>query len=149
MDHKELFVYGTLMKGGKWNFLLQHETFVGDDSVRGEMYIDESGTYPNLFKGNNTIRGEVYRVGPEAYRKIYALEAGANYYTEIMLTQLGRVVTLFLCSNEKARDPRLAIAEFNAPAFFSNWLRTVARDSASYQEYLRLGGSVAPVDDSQ
>jgi gamma-glutamylcyclotransferase (GGCT)/AIG2-like uncharacterized protein YtfP len=64
---KEMFLYGTLKKGGKWHQLVANEEFLGNDIVNGEKYMDKNGYYPILFVGTDEILGEVYNVSPEAH----------------------------------------------------------------------------------
>lgn len=137
---KELFVYGTLKKGGKWHHLIEDEQFLGEDSVEGEMYLEKGGYYPILYVGTDLITGEVYSVRPEAYDAVVALEADANYDVVTVTTVGGRAVTVFYFTDETQKDPDRKIDNFDAPAFFQKWLDNTPQDSASYKEYMRSKG---------
>lgn len=138
----ELFVYGTLKQGGKWHHLIEDETYLGKDTVEGEMYLEKGGYYPILFVGTDLITGEVYSVRPEAYDAVVALEADADYDVVTVMTTGGRAVTVFYFKDESQKNPDQRIDNFDAPAFFQKWLAVTSPDSDSFKEYLALGGSV-------
>ena len=71
---------------------------------------------------------------------MYALESGADYYTQLVMTSLGIETLLFLCKNELAKNPDLVIEVFDAEAYFQKWLSKTPKNSSSYREFIELGG---------
>lgn len=133
----ELFVYGTLKEGGKWNHLMQHSTPLGDDVIKGEMYIDRY--FPHLFEGTDKILGEVYDMDSEDYQRVVEME-GDEYTTQVVTTGKGREVVVFTAHDTAKRDPKRRVRYFAAPYYFRKWLAETPTDSQSWQEYRECGG---------
>lgn len=133
----ELFVYGTLKQGGKWHHLMESSQFLGDDAIKGEMYVDVY--FPYLFEGDDRIEGEVYDVQPKEYGVIAAME-GDDYNTQTVVSENGRSVVVFMANDDTKRDPEKRITVFDSASFFQKWLDETPRDSQSWEEYVKLGG---------
>ena len=93
-----VFVYGTLKRGKRANFLLSRGKFVGDGVVKGyEMYIVRD--YPGIVKGKGKVRGEVYEVDAETLKKLDEYEGVPLYYErieDIVELEKGRKVKAYL-----------------------------------------------------
>lgn len=57
-----LFVYGTLKRSFRNNFLLNHARFVREDSIKGTLYTSSphGSGIPFLLPGVGTVQGEVF-----------------------------------------------------------------------------------------
>lgn len=137
----ELFVYGTLKRGGKWHHLVENEVFIGEDAVNGEMYLEKGGFYPVLYDGKDMIQGEIYRVGEAAYQRVLALESDADYDIKTAQAISGREVRIFFFKDESQKDSEKRIVEFHAAEYFKRWLDVTPRNSESYLFWLEWGGS--------
>jgi len=89
MSHK-LFVYGTLKKGHRLNFLLQKGMFMGkyetvDSDFRMENYFD---AFPVVYRDpeGKKIKGELYEIPTAVYEQVLAMEKGAGY--DIIMIQI-------------------------------------------------------------
>lgn len=140
-EEKTLFVYGTLKRGGKWHCLVEKEMFIGEDAVKGEMYLEKSGFYPVLYYGEDIIYGEIYRVRATAYQKVIALESDADYDIKIVKTISGRDVGVFFFKDESQKDSERRIVDFRAEEYFKRWLEVTPRNSESYLSWLELSGN--------
>lgn len=118
---EKIFVYGTLKKGGKWHHLIENEDYLGQDTVRGEMYLEAGGYYPILFQGEEEIPGEIYEVSPKALEAVVELESDANYMLVQALTANGIPVELFYFTDESQKDPKRKLSEFDAKYYFEKW----------------------------
>lgn len=136
----ELFTYGTLKKGGKWHHLLEDQQFVAEDKVEGEMFIENGSYYPIMFVGADLISGEVWSVDDEAYQRACDLESDANYRIELVQTVGGRMVMAFYMDDTQKPEGATPVNNFDAAAYFEKWKNDVDPESASYEEYIRLGG---------
>lgn len=141
-----LFVYGTLKQGGKWSHLLDGQRLLGEDSIQGEMYLEENGSYPILYLGAGAVRGEVYQVDEDALGKVTELEADAGYEYVPIKTASGRDVSVFCYTDPSNLDPSTAILSFDAMSSFKKWLESTPEDSDSFREFIRLGGKRAQPD---
>ena len=78
-SQREVFVYGTLMSGEDNHYHLQNSTFLSLAIVHGyDMY--DVGWYPAIVRGQNSIRGELYRVPVEDMGVIDTLEGEGSLY---------------------------------------------------------------------
>lgn len=136
----EIFVYGTLKRGGKWHHLLENELFVGEDSVQGEMYLEKNGYYPILYVGSESVPGEIYLVSEEAYKKVVELESDADYDVQKVKTTNGIEVTVFYFQDMEQKSIERKIDNFDAQAYFDKWLSETDRNSDSFKAFLEWGG---------
>lgn len=90
-----VFVYGTLKREKGLNYLLGNSRFVGEASVKGEMWKPVFGGCPYLFEGTENIKGEVWLVPDGAFDMIESVEHGAGYTTNKLQTSLGMVAYAF------------------------------------------------------
>lgn len=87
--------------------------FLGEDSVRGELYT--IGWFPIMFeKGEHVddVPGEVFLVPDELYKTIRDMEEAAGYKTKTVTTKKGEEVRAFYYQGESERIPRNRIKEF-------------------------------------
>lgn len=78
-SHRNVFVYGTLMKGEVNQHYLENSTFLGTATIKGyDMY--NVGWYPAVVPGDNLIRGELHRVPLKDMPSIDRLEGEGNLY---------------------------------------------------------------------
>ena len=76
---EKVFVYGTLKQGHGNSALLYKAKYLGEDTIKGKML--HLGAYPCVVKGDKTIHGEVYEVGPTILKRLDYLEGHPNFYT--------------------------------------------------------------------
>lgn len=82
MLRERVFVYGTLRTGGSNHHLLSGARRLGDHVTDPAYRMLDVGPYPGVVTGGETaIRGEVYEVGPEGFRRLDALEDYPRSYT--------------------------------------------------------------------
>lgn len=142
MSERKVFVYGTFKRGGKWNHFLEGSEFIAEDKIQGDMYLAESGYYPILYHGIKWIAGEVYIVNDQTYDKMVEMEGDADYTTLEVETISGMLVQAFFFNEESQKKPDRALDTFDAPHFFQHWIETTSVDSASYREFIELGGKI-------
>lgn len=77
-----VFVYGTLMKNMRNNYLLKNSEYIGKTEIDGyDMY--DLGSYPGIIKGNGKIKGEVYSVNESTMQEIDFLENEGDLYIKV------------------------------------------------------------------
>lgn len=110
-----IFVYGSLKEGlynhyllgGKFAKLLQKEA-----TTAGRMY--SRGDFPVLYKGDDTIHGEIWDVPDEAFHRIVDMELNAGYSLEKRIINNKYIAFIFLYhGNEQAEKPSAYIASGN------------------------------------
>jgi gamma-glutamylcyclotransferase (GGCT)/AIG2-like uncharacterized protein YtfP len=71
---EQVFVYGTLRRGGSNAFRMAGAEFVGKGRVEGKLYV--ISWYPGMVLGRESgwVTGEVYRVSPEQLRALDEFE---------------------------------------------------------------------------
>ena len=70
----DLFVYGTLRRGGSNHGYLAGSVCLGHAETEPEYAIVDVGAYKGLIAGTETVVGEVWRVAPDVLRAVDALE---------------------------------------------------------------------------
>ena len=76
---RNVFVYGTLMKGESNHGLLEDSRFIGARSIEGyEMY--NAGWYPAIIAGESIIPGELYEVPERQIQSLDMLEGEGSLY---------------------------------------------------------------------
>lgn len=89
-----VFVYGTLKKGFFNHKRIEGEQFIGEAYLKGyNMY--SLTVYPFIYKGDGTIKGELYRVRDETMPIIDSLEAFYTKRTETVELPNGETYEAF------------------------------------------------------
>ncbi len=89
MNKKYLFVYGTLKKGFKANFLLENEVFISNAKTIDKfcMISSELGSYPILYNNvsnlGKKIYSEIYSVSCDKFEELDSYEDVPNLYKRI------------------------------------------------------------------
>lgn len=79
---EQVFVYGTLRRGGSNHYFLQRARLLGQYVTDPEFAMLNIGPYPGVVRGGDTpIQGEVYAVTPAQFRELDALEDYPRTYT--------------------------------------------------------------------
>ena len=82
VDRSNLFVYGTLKKGGKLHSVLGNSSeFLGAFKTTEDKFdMHDYGCPVMLLEDNGfKIKGELYKVTPECMERVTAVECGAGY----------------------------------------------------------------------
>ena len=82
IDRSNLFVYGTLKKGGRLHSVLGNSSeFIGVFRTVGDKFDMHDYGCPVMVLEDNgfKIRGELYKVTPECMARVTAVECGAGY----------------------------------------------------------------------
>ena len=82
VDRSNLFVYGTLKKGGRLHNVLGNSSeFLGVfKTVEDKFDMHDYGCPVMIFKDDGfKIKGELYKVTPECMERVTAVECGAGY----------------------------------------------------------------------
>jgi gamma-glutamylcyclotransferase (GGCT)/AIG2-like uncharacterized protein YtfP len=89
MNKKYLFVYGTLKKGFRANFLLENEVFISNAKTIDKfcMVSSELGSYPILYNNvsnlGKKVYGEIYSVSCDKFEELDSYEDVPNLYKRI------------------------------------------------------------------
>lgn len=80
-----LFVYGTLKRGFRNHYLIEHGLYVSDKSISGfDMIQLDYADFPALLPGGNgDIHGEVFLIDDETLRTTDRLEGHPNIYLRV------------------------------------------------------------------
>lgn len=91
----QLFVYGTLKRGGALNNVyLSESIFIKKATIKGVMYTN--GMYPILFLGSeDIIKGEIWNVPTAEYEIVRVMEHRAGYRVTAIITIEGSKVSVF------------------------------------------------------
>ena len=79
MQDVNIFVYGSLMKGGSNHQLMDSSEYLGEDALDNAELVDLV-THPILIPGKDTVYGESYRVSLDTLEVLDRLEGHPNYY---------------------------------------------------------------------
>ena len=85
---KRVFVYGTLMRGGRYHHLIAHCRFVGKARAAGYALFD-LGPYPAMVEGSGSVSGELYDVDAGTLLSLDELEGAPSYFRRDTLTLEG------------------------------------------------------------
>src|SRR5688572_14820404 len=104
MESAEIFVYGTLRKGGSNHYLIEEGggRFVRIARTRPEFELLDLGPYPGMVAGGSTsVLGEVYVVDARLRERLDRLEDHPRWYrrTSITLADGSDVETYLLQSH--------------------------------------------------
>lgn len=96
----EVFVYGTLKKGGSWHRLLSGSKYLGSASTQHE-YTLTKDMVPMVWDAPGVrIHGEVYGVSDDTLRRLDELEGHPSWYTRrevpVVLDGSGEVIIAWL-----------------------------------------------------
>ncbi len=92
-----VFVYGTLMRGGRYHGLIAHSERLGPARTAHGFALVDLGPYPAMIAGEGSVAGELYRVDAATLAALDELEGHPSYYqrTPIRLAD-GREVVAYL-----------------------------------------------------
>lgn len=102
----KVFVYGTLMRGGRYHELLERAAFVGEAVTEVGYRLYDLGPYPAMRReGDGAVVGEVYVVDDPVVTELDRLEGHPDYYRRagIRLAD-GSEVTSYLFVDERELD---------------------------------------------
>ncbi len=75
----EVFVYGSLLRGGQYHSWMQGAEFLREDSISGiDLY--DLGPYPMAIPGRGRLYGECYRIPWELLSRLDELEDHPHLY---------------------------------------------------------------------
>ena len=78
-----LFVYGTLMRGGKRHRVLAGQRFLGEARTRPHYVLVDLGAYPGLVhaqSGGQTIYGELYEIESDLISRLDRIEGAPRLF---------------------------------------------------------------------
>jgi gamma-glutamylcyclotransferase (GGCT)/AIG2-like uncharacterized protein YtfP len=78
-----LFVYGTLMRGGRYHRVLEGQRFVGKARTLPHYALLDLGAYPGLVGGGEDgrrVAGEVYEVARALLPRLHAIEGAPELF---------------------------------------------------------------------
>jgi gamma-glutamylaminecyclotransferase len=104
---EKVFVYGTLKRGHSNSFILERAKFLGEDTIKGKML--DLGPYPCVVRGNKTVHGEVYEIGPATLKRMDYLEGHPDFYTrhKIETGNGHQAWAYFIDSDEYSKFPEI------------------------------------------
>ena len=82
---KYIFVYGTLKRGFRLNYILEDSEYIKDYALEGydlyELFFEDwkSHSYPIMIEGSGMVKGEIWKVPIETFEYIDGIEKSANY----------------------------------------------------------------------
>ena len=95
-----IFVYGSLMKGGGNHFLLDNEysEYVGKSVTKREFTLYDLGGFPGMVSGgNNAVLGEIYKICLFVRSRLDQLEGHPQFYRRTIIElQSGEKVETYL-----------------------------------------------------
>ena len=78
-----IFVYGTLKRGRRANYLLANSRFLGEGSIEGyDMYLVVD--FPAIVKGKGIVKGEVYEIDEETLKELDNYEGFPLLYDRVL-----------------------------------------------------------------
>ncbi len=92
MSALQVFVYGTLKRGGHNHHLLEGDTFLGEHRTPPRYTMYSLGGFPAVVRhGNTAIQGEVYRISQQTFANLDRLEDYPSFYDrELIDTPYGK-----------------------------------------------------------
>lgn len=113
---EQVFVYGTLRRGGTNHRLLQCAQLLGEHLTEPVFAMLDIGPYPGVVRGGETpIRGEVYVVTPALFRQLDALEDYPRTYTRQRLTTPWGDAWIYLYRPHGQRLPQVPTGDWFQP----------------------------------
>lgn len=87
IEHEEnikVFVYGTLVKGGRLHPHLENSTFIGDAALNDYALYNVTDWYPGILpKNNSRVIGEVYSINEDKLAELDIVEGEGSLYKRI------------------------------------------------------------------
>lgn len=81
-----VFVYGTLKKGGRYHHLLEDSEFLGDDDTVDSYTLRSLGPFPGVtLESCIKIKGELYSINENILKKLDILEGYPHFYNRIII----------------------------------------------------------------
>ena len=127
MNKKYLFVYGTLKKGFRANFLLENEVFISNAKTIDKfcMISSELGSYPILYNNvsnlGKKVYGEIYSVSCDKFEELDSYEDVPNLYKRIWPAFSFFVIKLLLANKaDKSLLDNKGKTAFEYAAFSGN-----------------------------
>ncbi|MFV8833648.1 gamma-glutamylcyclotransferase [Aquisalimonas sp.] len=110
---EQIFVYGTLRRGGSNHRLLQDARLLGEHLTDPVFAMLDIGPYPGVVPGGQTaVRGEVYVVTPARFRELDALEDYPRTYTRRPLTTPWGDAWIYLYRPRGQRLPQVSSGDW-------------------------------------
>jgi gamma-glutamylaminecyclotransferase len=112
---REVFVYGTLLRGECNHRLLARARFVGEAVTEARFELVDLGAYPAMCAGGTmAVRGECYCVDARTLARLDRLEGHPDYYerVEIRLATGREVETYVMPRSEVAGRPRIGSGDW-------------------------------------
>jgi len=75
-----VFVYGTLMRGGRYHHLVAASPCLGEVQTVARFALYDLGPYPAMVAGDSVVTGELYRIEEATLAALDRLEAHPTYY---------------------------------------------------------------------
>jgi gamma-glutamylaminecyclotransferase len=113
----DLFVYGSLLRGGKHHGLLREAALIGLGRTPPAYRLVDLGPYPGMLaEGATAVAGEVYRVPERTLSELDRLEEHPETYVRstIRLSDGREVVTYLLRARLAAGRPEVASGDWRA-----------------------------------
>ena len=107
----KIFVYGTLTKGFYNHRVIEGATLLGTHETEPEYTMANLGGFPAvLLDGEHSIKGEVYEVDEDTFRRADALEGYPSFYNRIEIdTKYGKAWMYYI--KEISPHRRIVIIE--------------------------------------
>ena len=112
---REIFVYGTLLRGEPNHRLLAGAEFVGAAVTEPRFELVDLGPFPAMCTGGATaVHGECYRVDARTLTRLDRLEGHPDYYPRVSIRLAdGREVEAYVMpSHEVAGLPRIGSGDW-------------------------------------
>lgn len=107
---KKVFVYGTLKRNQRLNYILRNSRLIRVDKIKGKLYVDNIDKLPIYIQGEGMVRGEIYDVENLSWELIRMMEEGAGYHILKIKTMSGINVIVFegnrFWKDEIKREPK-------------------------------------------
>ena len=111
-----VFVYGTLMRGGRYHALIAGGVWIGEALTEPGYRLYDLGPYPAMRRGGTgEVAGEVYEVDDVTLAELDRLEGHPDYYrrAQVRLADGAEVTTyLFVADHELVGAPVLASGDW-------------------------------------
>ena len=118
----EVFVYGTLKKGGGNHHFLKDSDFIRHEIlVDHSIYVPKGFRFPLMLKNKGgKVYGEIYRVSSKVLAKLDMLESEGHLYNRVNDVKLGYQYYLFNETNAWEINKENDIINLNIPDYFQD-----------------------------